>query len=354
MDEKTNNECNRHRRFRMTLWIKHTRPERFALLQRAEEKFKIDQLALEKDCWVTMVLNALFKCSCSEHLCFKGGTSLSKGWGLIDRFSEDVDLSVNHTFFGIEKTTKSQREKLRKMARRYIMNVISKELETNLIDMGVKGFHIENVVETVDDNGTATTLSSDKDPSVILVHYNSILKKRNEYIPPRVKIEISCLSMNEPTEERLISSYVEQTFAGEDDSASATIKTVVPTRTFLEKAFLLCEEFQKKEPRHIRMSRHLYDLERLMDTDFGKQALEDKTLYKRIVEHRSVYYAIKYVDYSKLQPSVIDFLPREELISDWAVDYAEMCDHFIYGDKLSFGQLINRIKELRERFREIR
>ena len=240
------------------------------------------------------------------------------------------------------------------MARRYIMNVISKELETNLIDMGVKGFHIENVVETFDDNGTATTLSSDKDPSVILVHYNSILKKRNEYIPPRVKIEISCLSMNEPTEERLISSYVEQTFAGEDDSASATIKTVVPTRTFLEKAFLLCEEFQKKEPRHIRMSRHLYDLERLMDTDFGKQALEDKALYKRIVEHRSVYYAIKYVDYSKLQPSVIDFLPREEFISDWAVDYAEMCDHFIYGNKLSFGQLINRIKELRERFREIR
>ena len=117
----------------MALWIKHTRPERLALLQRAEEKFKIDQLALEKDCWVTIVLNALFKCSCSEHLCFKGGTSLSKGWGLIDRFSEDIDLSVNHIFFEIEKTTKSQREKLRKKARRYILDVVSKELETKRI-----------------------------------------------------------------------------------------------------------------------------------------------------------------------------------------------------------------------------
>lgn len=337
----------------MTLWVKHTKAERVALLQRAEEKFKINQLALEKDCWVTMVLKALFKCSCSENLIFKGGTSLSKGWNLIERFSEDIDLSVNHTFFGIEKTTKNQREKLRKKARRYILDVISSELNANLKSMGIKGYRIENVVETVDDNGNVTTEASDKDPSVILVHYDSILKTTNEYIPPRVKIEISCLSMNEPTEERWISSYVEQTIPGEDDTASATIRTVVPTRTFLEKAFLLCEEFQKKVPRHIRMSRHLYDLERLMDTEFGKQALEDKDLYQRIVKHRSVYYSVGYVDYNKLMPNVIDFIPREELISDWKSDYSEMSDHFIYGDKLSFEELIGRMKELQERFRKM-
>lgn len=322
-------------------------------MQRAEEKFKINQLALEKDCWVTMVLKALFKCSCSENLIFKGGTSLSKGWNLIERFSEDIDLSVNHTFFGIEKTTKNQREKLRKKARRYILDVISSELNANLKSMGINGYRIENVVETVDDNGNVTTEASDKDPSVILVHYDSILKTTNEYIPPRVKIEISCLSMNEPTEERWISSYVEQTIPGEDDTASATIRTVVPTRTFLEKAFLLCEEFQKKVPRHIRMSRHLYDLERLMDTEFGKQALEDKDLYQRIVKHRSVYYSVGYVDYNKLMPNVIDFIPREELISDWKSDYSEMSDHFIYGDKLSFEELIGRMKELQERFRKM-
>lgn len=300
-----------------------------------------------------MVLKALFKCSCSENLIFKGGTSLSKGWNLIERFSEDIDLSVNHTFFGIEKTTKNQREKLRKKARRYILDVISSELNANLKSMGIKGYRIENVVETVDDNGNVTTKASDKDPSVILVHYDSILKTTNEYIPPRVKIEISCLSMNEPTEERWISSYVEQTIPGEDDTPSATIRTVVPTRTFLEKAFLLCEEFQKKVPRHIRMSRHLYDLERLMDTEFGKQALEDKDLYQRIVKHRSVYYSVGYVDYNKLMPNVIDFIPREELISDWKSDYSEMSDHFVYGDKLSFEELIGRMKELQERFRKM-
>jgi hypothetical protein len=65
------------------------------------------------------------------------------------------------------------------------------------------------------------------------------------------------------------------------------------------------------------MSRHLYDLERLMDTEFGKQALQDMDLYERIVKHRSIYYAVGYVDYSKLMPSEIDFVPRQELMKDW-------------------------------------
>jgi hypothetical protein len=75
----------------MTLWLNHTIDERIAMLQRAEEKFRINQVAIEKDWWVTVVLNALFKCSCADQLIFKGGTSLSKGWNLIERFSEDID-----------------------------------------------------------------------------------------------------------------------------------------------------------------------------------------------------------------------------------------------------------------------
>ncbi len=337
----------------MTLWISHTKDEKIAMLQRAEEKLHINQVAIEKDWWVTIVLNALFKCSCSDQLIFKGGTSLSKGWNLIERFSEDIDLSVNHEFFGIAKTTKSQREKLRKKARCYFLEVVSVELDENLKKLGVRGYQIENVVEDIDAKGMASPVASDKDPSVILVHYDSVLNNSIDYIPPRVKIEISCLSMNEPTEDRLISSYVEQTFPGEDNSTTATIRTVLPTRTFLEKAFLLCEEFQKHTPRYVRMSRHLYDLERLMDTEFGKQALQDMDLYERIVKHRSIYYAVGYVDYAKLLPSEIDFIPRQELMKDWKEDYAEMCNNFIYGSALSFEKLLERIEELEERFRHI-
>ena len=95
--------------------------DRLAMLQQTEVNHPgINQLAIEKDWWVTVTLKALFQTDCHEFLIFKGGTSLSKGFNIIERFSEDIDIAISHSFFGIEKTTKSQRDKLRKTARKYI------------------------------------------------------------------------------------------------------------------------------------------------------------------------------------------------------------------------------------------
>ena len=155
------------------------------------------------------------------------------------------------------------------------------------------------------------------DPTVILLHYPSIIEDTITYIPPRVKIEISCLSMDEPTEERQIRSLIGETFEEEDIDANCKIRTVVPTRTFLEKIFLLAEEFQKDKPRSVRMSRHLYDLEKLMDTEYGREALADRTLYDAIVEHRRAYYALKYVNYDLHAPASINFMIPEQAIESW-------------------------------------
>ena len=77
--------------------------------------------AIEKDWWVTTVLKALFKTSCADYLVFKGGTSLSKCWNLIERFSEDIDVAISREFFGIMGvSSKNQREKLRKTSSKYI------------------------------------------------------------------------------------------------------------------------------------------------------------------------------------------------------------------------------------------
>ena len=89
--------------------------------------------------------------------------------------------------------------------------------------------------------------------------------------------------MKEPFEVKRISSLVGETFPQMDDETFAEIPTITPTRTFLEKAFLLNEEYQRKNPRTERMSRHLYDLERLMDTPFAAEALADSGLYKDII-----------------------------------------------------------------------
>lgn len=335
------------------LWINNTLEDRLAMLQQTEEALSgINQSAIEKDWWVTVVLHALFQCTCASALIFKGGTSLSKGFNLIERFSEDIDLAIHRSFFGIDKTSKSQREKLRKLSRSFIHEDLSKQLDKELQRMGITGYQIENVTSLQSQSGEPHPIDSDKDPTVIFLHYRSIVADTIDYIPSRVKIEISCLSMDEPTQECLIRSMISERFP-EEDTVTSFIRTVLPTRTFLEKIFLLAEEFQKEHPRHVRMSRHLYDLERIMDTEYGKEALANSELYDAIVEHRRTFYALKYVDYDKHTPSIISFIPRGELISDWKKDYDSMQAHFLYGSTLSFDELLERIADLQDRIRKI-
>lgn len=334
------------------LWLNNVLVDRLAMLQQTEiDHPGINQVAIEKDWWVTVTLKALFQTDCREALIFKGGTSLSKGFNIIERFSEDIDLAIGHSFFGIEKTSKSQREKLRKTARAYIHETLSVQLDTRLKEMGITGYSIENITQVQDKNGEWKAIDSDKDPTVILLHYPSIVEETISYIPPRVKIEISCLSMDEPTEEREIRSLIGESFEDEDTDAGSRIRTVVPTRTFLEKLFLLAEEFQKEKPRSVRMSRHLYDLEKLMDTAYGREALADRSLYDAIVEHRKAYYALKYVNYDLHAPATIDFMLPEQAREAWKADYTDMRRFFIYGQSLEFDALMQRMRELNERIR---
>ena len=331
----------------MSNWQDLTIEERLVILQKVAKAEKLPQSAIEKDWWVTSVLKAAFQTEAAPYMLFKGGTSLSKGWNLIERLSEDVDLAIDHTFYRINGTTKSQRDKLRKKSRKYIQETLSKSLGNNLTAIGCRGFSIENVVTKP--NGEP--LESDVDPTVILVNYESICEETTDYIQPRVKIEISCLSMAEPCEEKVIDSLIHKSYPEIDDATICQIRTVLPSRTFLEKAFLLNEEFQKDKPRAQRMSRHLYDLFMIMDTEFGKAALSDTDLYEAIIAHRQSYYALKFVDYQKHQPSSIDFRPRQAVIEDWKSDYAKMLESFIYGDAPSFEKLCSAMDELVLRFR---
>ena len=162
------------------------------------------------------------------------------------------------------------------------------------------------------------------------------------------KIEISCLSMDEPTEEREIHSLIGECFESEDADANCVVRTVVPTRTFLEKIFLLAEEFQKEQPRSLKMSRHLYDLEKLMDTEYGHEALSDRSLYDAIVEHRRIYYALENVNYDLHNPSTINFMIPESSIEAWKADYTDMRRFFIYGESLEFNDLILKMRELQK------
>lgn len=342
----------------MSSWQNHSSDERIAMIQTVAQAHNIEDNAVEKDWWVTVVLKALFNTSCGKWLLFKGGTSLSKGWNLINRFSEDIDISIGRNFFGdvlnlpfAKCENNNQVKKLRKASRDYIHGTLSAELDAELLKMGVKGYTIMN--ETVTGE-PPRPIDHDSDPTIIFVKYESILPSSMRLIDARVKIEISCLSMSEPYEQCEIRSLVFDKFPEEDDEMAALINTVTPSRTFQEKALLLSEELQKEEPRSLRMSRHLYDLDRLMDTEFGQKALNDGKLYKAIVEHRRRFYHLGYVDYDKDYPAKIDFIPQNKVMNAYRLDYeSNMVDGYIYGEAKSFDELMKRMEKLLQDFRQI-
>jgi hypothetical protein len=130
-----------------------------------------------------------------------------------------------------------------------------------------------------------------------------------------------------------------------------TIPVVNPERTFLEKVFLLHEEFQKPQDkiRVERLSRHLYDIEKLSQTEYADIALHDSELYDTIVRHRSKFTTISGINYAKHNPANIKFIPPEAIIKKWEADYEEMKGSMIYGQPLNFDELINRLTKLQKR-----
>ena len=340
----------------MSRWVDYGLADR--LYMTSHVKKNIDQESVEKDWWVTTVLKAFFELSIAKISFFKGGTSLSKGWNIINRFSEDIDIALHRDFFlkvkGLECAqciNNNQIKMLRKASRDFVTGELKDELEKKL-----KELKLDVKVEAVTTRMTAEgekPIDHDADPTVLLVYYPSIFNSGNQYVKPIVKIEISCLSMKEPYEVKYISSYISDEFKEDDNETMAEIATICPSRTFLEKAFLLNEEYQRNNPRTFRMSRHLYDLEKLMDTDYAKDALCDIALYSKIVEHRKKFYHVGGVDYSLNMPDKISFCPTGELANRFRSDYDSMKSSFIYETPLDFDKLIQRIEELQFRFRQI-
>lgn len=337
----------------MRHWQQLNVEERLDVLEITAAKTRLPQLAVEKDWWVTMVLKALSETRYFNLMSFKGGTSLSKGWNLINRFSEDIDIALRREGkFSISSTSGNQLSKVKRVARHYIVRELPDELTEALKGMGIIDFSVEPELTRMDNEGNQTELRATTHPSTLFVRYKSILPEESEYIEPKVKIEISCLSMDEPVEVKTLRSLMADILKDEED-IEVNFPTVVPTRTFLEKIFLLHEEYQKEKPRTKRMSRHLYDIEKIMDTDYG-EAIADKELYESIVKHRSIFNKIEGVDYDKHNPSTLSFIPPESIIEEWEKDYKSMQNHFIYEKRsLSFPELIKRMEELTVKIRTL-
>ncbi len=315
------------------------------IFDQVAEREGLPSAAVEKDWWVTLVLKAIFNLELAGHIVFKGGTSLSKGWKLIDRFSEDIDLAIDRSFFNYSgELSKGQVRALRRKSCKFISNDFYDNLRNEIKDMGVSEFDLK--VQSFD--------ASDTDPVTIELYYQS-LTEPSAYLVPRVLIELGSRALIEPYELRPIQSIISESLpqAGFVDQPK-DIPIVLPKRTFLEKAFLLHEEYQRPMNKRDfnRKSRHLYDLEKLMDTEHGIEALKDSDLYKSIVDHRKLFSKLSMVDYATHSPDSANFIPSGESLKLLEEDYKTMKESMIYGSSLNFPDLIERLEELKERFRK--
>ena len=136
--------------------------------------------------------------------------------------------------------------------------------------------------------------------------------------------------------------------------ASVVITTASPAKTFLEKAFLLHELFTtQKGDKAERKSRHLYDLEKMMDEPFAKEAISNNELWKTIAHHRKLFTSVLGVDYTPDIRKRIQLIPPSNVVAIWEKDYQEMQESMIYGDSLPFDKLLERIHILENRFHNI-
>ena len=332
----------------MNEWLKLSKTRRIEILEQVNNRLGLSIQAIEKDWWVTMVLKAVFSSKFAEHFVFKGGTSLSKAYHLIDRFSEDIDLAIDRKFLGFDgELSKTQIKKLRKASGTFIVTDFFNELKIQLKELGIPDEEYELVTnDEIDDTS---------DPHTIELQYQSIVEQ-GDYLPQRVLIEIGSRSLMEPAESKSIESIIESVFPEQKFAIKPfDVSVVVPTRTFLEKIFLLHEEFLKSKDkiRHLRMTRHLYDLERLMDHSHGIEALKNKELFDTIVEHRKKYTPLRGISYDLHKPEKLNIIPPDEVISLWEEDYKTMRENMFYGKSLDFEELIEKIKKLNEKLKTL-
>ncbi|MDY4874397.1 MAG: nucleotidyl transferase AbiEii/AbiGii toxin family protein [Alloprevotella sp.] len=131
---------------------------------------------------------------------------------------------------------------------------------------------------------------------------------------------------------------------------------MLPERTFLEKLFLLHEEFAKPKDlmRVERMSRHLYDIGQMLKTPIAERAVNDADLYNQVVEHRRTFIGLRSFDYDTLLPATLHIVPPSSVIEQWKTDYENMRLHMIYGESVPFEELIEELASLNAAINKLR
>jgi hypothetical protein len=304
--------------------------DRRALFTETGARMGLPPFHVEKDFWVCWVLAVFFNdAGVGPNLTFRGGTSLSKAWGIIERFSEDIDLAMSRTWLGDAKEpgeagiTSSEKERRLKALRDECREMIAKVLQPLLESAAATLVEPSRIV--------VEPLEKARDPFCLYFEYPGTgLQPPAEYNKAFVKIELSGRADSWPMEERTIRPYVAAAFPQQTDDPLLTLSCVSPARTFWEKAALVHEQNIRpgEQPLAPRQARHLYDLLRLWYANVC-DADGFQNLFDGVKAHRRTYFDYKWVDYESLTPNALVLTPPAERLSAWRADYQAMQAMFI-------------------------
>lgn len=322
--------------------------EKINLFEELRIKTGLPPYAIEKDWWVVQTLDIIFsQLEVAEHLLFKGGTSLSKAWHLIQRFSEDIDLALNREYLGFNSglISKTQVKKLREKSFEFVTTTFYVALQKAFAEKGYTDvtFDFENLGD------------GDQDPVSILIYYPAVTQ-HSQYVLPRVKVELGSRSLKDPFTNCQIVSLVGEQFPKRPFADKPiTIPCVNPERTFLEKLFLLHEEFQKppKKIRVERLSRHLFDISKIYHSEHKDKAYNQELIVS-IVKHRERFNGMRGVEYNTLYPPNLNPIPPENLIKAWEDDYKTMQTNMIPEDSPQFTDLLETVKQATQEYNKLK
>lgn len=337
--------------------------DRLAFINEAAARRDVTPIIIEKDFWVCWTLRRLMETPVlRDNLTFKGGTSLSKAYGIIERFSEDIDLTIGRDApmiadtlppmeDGISRNERERRTKALKVAAQSYVETVALPAITAAIASALGTENGWGVILDPDDNDTQTILfrypklfNYQRGTNFSNFTFDQSNFSKSEYIKPRIKLEFGARGETEPSETRTIIPYLAQEFPDELPDAKVQVSTLSVERTFWEKVTILhaLHHGTKLLP---EMSRHYYDTMMLATKGVDDIAIKNPDLLAKVVLNKSLMFADNKASYGTAIIGSLRLVPNDDLRARLADDYAAMAEMFMVTPP-SFDELMTAIATL--------
>lgn len=320
----------------------------------SDKRKRISAAIMEKDFWVCWILKRIFSSDhFPYHLLFKGGTSLSKVFNSIERFSEDIDLSFDRRELGFDTVRDPEKAPSGKK-QRALLDELRTDCEVLIRDTFVPALIADCQVLFGDmkkGSDPWKIVIDPKDQQTVLFHYPQSLSLEkitaSAYIPQVIRLELGARSDSWPAAMHTITPYAAELFPKMFQAPSCKVNALEAERTFWEKATILHKEYHrpKDSTPGDRRARHYYDLYQLSKMVISNNALQQLDLLRRVVEHKKVFFRSSWAHYETALPGSFHLVPSPERLVSLHTDYTQMKD-MIFGDYPEWDAIIQGLKEL--------